>query len=94
MRLLNKEERKAICAWLREVSGLDPNKIPRDALTISRCGDGSVEVEWWEVKSMLSRYSDDAVLYASPYRIQVSSEAMPPPFEMIDGEIVTEKVDG
>lgn len=93
MRLPNKEERKAICAWLGKVSGLDPNKIPRDALTISRCDDGSVTVEWWEVKS-ISWLSDDTALYSGPYRITVSGEAMPPPFEMVDGEIVTEKVDG
>ena len=80
MRNPSKEE--AICAWLCEVAGLDPNKIPRDALTIRHCGDGSVAVEWWEVK------------YSGPYRITVSSEATPPPFEMIYGDIVTEKVDG
>ena len=91
MRNPSKEE--AICAWLCEVAGLDPNKIPRDALTIRHCGDGSVAVEWWEVKS-ISWLSDGTALYSGPYRITVSSEATPPPFEMIDGEIVTEKVDG
>lgn len=91
MRNPSDEEREAICAWLCAVSRLDPNKIPQDALTIRRCGDGSVAVEWWEVKS-ISWLSDDTALYSGPYRITVGGEAMPPPFEMADGQIIESKV--